>query len=49
MKLIFFLRHRDESNTVYYRDVIAYVCGGSVILGALSVISLTRRFRSLGR
>lgn len=41
-------RHKDLSETTYYRDVLAYVCGGSALLGAIAVMSLAARFRSIG-
>lgn len=35
--------HNDSANNVFYRDVLAYVCGGSTIVGALAVFSLRIR------
>ncbi|KAF5283373.1 hypothetical protein FQA39_LY04749 [Lamprigera yunnana] len=37
--------HKNHLNEAYYQNIIAYVCGGSAILGALSVISLIKRGR----
>lgn len=38
--------HKDTSNTTYYRDVLTYVCGGSALLGAITVIFLFNRVRT---
>uniref|UniRef100_A0A1Y1LD93 Major facilitator superfamily (MFS) profile domain-containing protein n=1 Tax=Photinus pyralis TaxID=7054 RepID=A0A1Y1LD93_PHOPY len=35
--------HKNNSDVTYYRNTITFVCGGSAILGALSVISLIKR------
>lgn len=32
-------RHEDESDTWYYRDILTYVCGGSLLVGAMAVVS----------
>lgn len=36
--------HKDSTST-YYRNVIAFVCGGSAVVGALAVISLMKQIR----
>lgn len=38
--------HKDASNTTYYRDVLTNVCGGSALLGAITVIFLFNRVRT---
>ncbi|KAF5305314.1 hypothetical protein FQR65_LT07739 [Abscondita terminalis] len=37
--------HKNNMNVMYYQNIITYVCGGSAILGTLSVISLIKRAR----
>ncbi|KAK9889427.1 hypothetical protein WA026_004697 [Henosepilachna vigintioctopunctata] len=32
--------HKDASNKFYYRDILSYVCGTSMILGSIGVLSL---------
>lgn len=41
----FIFRHKDGSNKDYYRDILTYVCGASMILGTFGVISLIKRSR----
>lgn len=38
--------HKDASNTTYYRDVLTNVCGGSALLGAVTVIFVFNRVRT---
>ncbi|XP_030766069.1 major facilitator superfamily domain-containing protein 12-like [Sitophilus oryzae] len=34
--------HKDEKNTWFYRDILTYVCGASVILGVAAVMFVKR-------
>lgn len=40
--------HKDASNLLYYRDILTYVCGGSLIIGTLGVLSLVKMNGSKG-
>lgn len=48
VKIKFCYRHKDKDESTYYRDVLAYVCGVSAFLGAITVMSLIARLRSIG-
>lgn len=37
--------HQDNSNVYFYRDILSYVCGSSLILGTLMILSIIPRSR----
>lgn len=38
--------HEDNTNLCFYRDILSYVCGGALLLGTLTIISIRPRSRT---
>lgn len=37
--------HQDNSNLYFYRDILSYVCGGSLVMGTLMILCVVPRAR----
>lgn len=38
--------HQDNNNLYFYRDTISYVCGGSLVIGTLMILTIIPRSRA---